>query len=62
LLGNRKKIAKFYNEDIYMPLYLPLWFKCSKFVTAVEGAAQEIHQRVLNYYADKYIEKSANFM
>ncbi len=25
LLGNRKKIAKFFNEDFYLPLYLPLW-------------------------------------
>jgi hypothetical protein len=24
LLGNRKKIAKFFNEDFYLPLYLPL--------------------------------------
>ncbi len=27
LLGHRKKIAKFFNEDFYLPLYLPL---CSK--------------------------------
>jgi hypothetical protein len=25
LLGKRKKIAKFFNEDFYLPLYLPLW-------------------------------------
>jgi hypothetical protein len=25
LQGNRKKIAKFFNEDFYLPLYLPLW-------------------------------------
>ncbi len=25
LLGNGKKIAKFFNEDFYLPLYLPLW-------------------------------------
>ncbi len=25
LLGQRKKLAKFFNEDFYLPLYLPLW-------------------------------------
>jgi hypothetical protein len=27
LLGYRKKIAKFFNGDFYLPLYLPLWRK-----------------------------------
>jgi hypothetical protein len=27
LLGHKKKTAKFFNEDFYLPLYLPLWVK-----------------------------------
>jgi hypothetical protein len=29
LLGHRKKIAKFLNEDFYLLLYLPVWLRLS---------------------------------
>jgi hypothetical protein len=37
LLGNRKKTAKFFNEDFYFPLYLPLWLQDILCVADREG-------------------------
>jgi hypothetical protein len=30
LLGHRKKKGQIFNEDFYLPLYLPLWLEESK--------------------------------